>query len=48
MKIVIKLIPSWVLRILVRRDHRLREAGLREDKWYWADIELFIREGFDD
>lgn len=32
------LIFRFVLVPLIRRDQRLREAGLRPDKWYWADL----------
>ncbi len=39
------LFPTWTLGHLVKRDARLREAGIRSDMWYWADCELFIREG---
>lgn len=26
-----------VLAPLIRRDYRLRAAGRRPDRWYWAD-----------
>ena len=35
--------PTWVLKLLTRRNYRLREAGVLPDKWYWADIELARR-----
>lgn len=33
-----------ILSPLIRRDLRLRKAGLRPDEWYWAD-RLAIRCG---
>ena len=40
---LISKIPTRVLRYLVWRNYRLREAGRLPDKWYWADIELWLR-----
>ncbi len=40
---LISKIPTWVLRYLVKRDWRLRQAGRKPDKWYWADLKLFLR-----
>ena len=40
-----KLIFHLILRPLILRDYRLREQGLRPDRWYWADL-LAIRMGF--
>lgn len=37
-------IPTWVLKYLVKRNMRLRQAGHLPDKWYWADLELFRRD----
>jgi hypothetical protein len=34
-----------VLRPLILRNYRLRRAGLRPDRWYWADL-LAMRWGF--
>lgn len=31
------LIFALVLRPLIRRNYRLRQAGLSPDEWYWAD-----------
>lgn len=43
---LISKIPTWVLRYLVRRNWRLRQASRLLDEWYWADLELFHREVF--
>ncbi len=43
---LIKKTPKWVLRYLVWRNNRLREAGRLPDKWYWADLELWSRNDF--
>lgn len=32
------MIFRFVLAPLIRRDMRLRVAGLRPDRWYWADL----------
>ena len=40
---IISIIPTGVLRYLVKRDWRLRQASHKSDKWYWADLELFLR-----
>ncbi|GAO78665.1 hypothetical protein [Sphingopyxis sp. C-1] len=32
------LIFRFVLVPLISRDQRLRVAGLRPDRWYWADL----------
>ncbi len=43
------LIPTWVLRLLVQRNYRLRADGRVPDEWYWADLALLERGiGFDD
>lgn len=34
------LIAKLILYPLVYRNYRLRQAGKRPDKWYWADIKL--------
>lgn len=31
------LIFYHVLRPLIKRNYRMREAGLLPDEWYWAD-----------
>ncbi len=36
--------PTWLLRYLVWRNYRLRMAGRLPDQWYWADMELCIRQ----
>ena len=36
--------PTWLLRYLVWRNYRLRMAGRLPDDWYWADMELCIRQ----
>lgn len=41
---LISKIPTWILKYLVKRDWRLRQAGLRPDKWHWADHTLFLRD----
>ena len=43
---LIKRIPTRILKLLVKRDWRLRQAGRRHDGWYWADCELFLRDVF--
>ena len=40
-----RLIYMLVLRPLIRRNYRLRRAGLLPDRWFWADV-LAIRWGF--
>lgn len=40
---IVKLLPAWVLRLLVKRNLRLRAAGKLPDKWYWADLEVLRR-----
>ena len=40
-----QMMPTWVLRMLVKCNFRLREAHLLPDEWYWADLELFTRIG---
>ncbi len=36
--------PTWLLRYLGWRNYRLRMAGRLPDYWYWADLELCLRE----
>lgn len=38
-----RLMPAFVLRRIVRKDYWLRERGLRQDAWHWADRELLRR-----
>jgi len=38
-----RLVPLFVLKRLVLRNYAAREAGLIQDGWYWADIELLRR-----
>lgn len=38
-----KLIPTFILKWLVRKNFANREAGGRPNKWYWADLELLCR-----
>ena len=40
-----RLIFHWVLLPLVLHDYRLREAGKRPDRLYWADY-LVMKWGF--
>lgn len=40
---MVKWIPTWALRLLTRRNYKLREIGKGVDLWYWADVELFER-----
>ncbi len=37
-------IPTWFLIYLVSRNYRLRQAGHKRDKWYWADLEISRRD----
>ena len=37
-----RFIVNYILAPLIRRDLRLRAAGKRPDRWYWADL-LAIR-----
>ena len=38
-----RLIPTLLLKILTRRNYRLRAKGKLPDEWYWADKELVRR-----
>ena len=38
-----RLVPVFVLKRLVLRNYAAREAGLIQDGWYWADLELLRR-----
>ncbi len=40
-----RLIPTFMLKWLVNRNFRDREAGKLPDKVYWGDIALFKRIG---
>ncbi len=40
-----KLIPTFILIILTKRNYKLRRDNKLPDKWYWADSEL-IRRGY--
>lgn len=40
-----RLVFLLVLRPIIRRDYRLREAGKRPDRWHWADV-LALRWGY--
>lgn len=31
------MVAMRILRPLIKRDYRLRAAGFRPDRWYWAD-----------
>ena len=31
------MVAMLILRPLIKRDYRLRAAGLRPDRWYWAE-----------
>jgi hypothetical protein len=39
------LIYTLILEPLILRDLRLRDQGIRPDRWYWAD-RLAVRWGF--
>jgi len=41
---MVKLVPTWFLKILVRRNFRLRMQGKLPDEWHWGDIQLCIRD----
>lgn len=40
-----RLVPLFVLKRLILRNYAAREAGLIQDGWYWADLEL-VRRGW--
>ncbi len=46
MLVWIKMIPCFILKLLIKRNYRLRELGRLPDEWYWADIELMHRGKF--
>lgn len=41
-----KNLPTWMLRYLVWRNSRLRQAGRLPDEWYWADLDLWLRKEY--
>ena len=43
---LISKIPTWVLRLLIKRNYRLRGAVLLSDEWYWADLVLAGRDRY--
>lgn len=38
--------PAWVLKLLRKRNFRLRAEGKLPDEWHWADVELIRRGKF--
>ena len=42
---MIRVIPTFILKWLVNRNFRAREAGKLPDKVYWGDVALFRRIG---
>jgi hypothetical protein len=40
-----RLIPTFILVVLVARDLRLRAKHKKPDRWHWADLEL-VNRGF--
>lgn len=38
-----KLIPTFILVALTKRNYKLRKQHKLPDRWYWADLELLCR-----